>query len=53
MRMFMLCACVLYGGAAVDDTKYIKPSQLQSLEELLDASLPDWIGTATRVSLGD
>lgn len=53
MRSFILAATFLYFGAAVDDVELIKPSQPPTLEQVLDSALPDWIGTADRLSFGD
>ena len=53
MRTVLLLFSLAYGGAALDDTELIKPSQPASLQTVLENGIPDWMGTSARVDFGD
>ena len=53
MRTVLVLFSLAYGGAAVDDTSLIKPSQPQTLQTILESNVPEWIGTSARVDFGD
>ena len=53
MRVILLCAGFLYGGAAWDDSSFIKPSQPLNLQQVLDAGVHGWFGARDRVAYFD